>query len=165
MLSFSKSLGEKICKLFSSLDITHLGLLLLNALADEEVPHCNVLGLLVISRVISKAQRAFVVTKKASPVNMKTDRIKQILDKNNFTQGIRQCHEPSVLRGASNQVDHSRPPGDGSPYALNIRTIPCRLAVIQLTSPVSIKNGTHHIWELTGEMSARVDNTSGQGQK
>ena len=83
MLSFSESLGKKICKLFSSLDIKHLDLLLLNALADEEVTHSNMLGLLVFSRV-RKAQRAFVVTKKGSLVNMETDRIKQILDKNNF---------------------------------------------------------------------------------
>ena len=51
MLSFSESLGKKICKLISSLDIEHLDPLLLNALTDDEVAHCNVLGLLVVSRV------------------------------------------------------------------------------------------------------------------
>ena len=55
--------------------------LLLNVLTDEEVTHCNVLGLLVIGRALSRAQRAFIVTKKASLVNMKTNRIKQVLDK------------------------------------------------------------------------------------
>ena len=63
MMSFSESLGKKIYKLLSSLDIKHLDSLLLNALTDEEVTHCNVLGLLVISRVLRKAQGAFVVAK------------------------------------------------------------------------------------------------------
>ena len=76
MLSLSESLGKKICKLLSSLDTKHLDLLLFNMLTDEEVTHCNVLGLFVISRVLSKAQGAFVVAKKGSLVNMKTDRIK-----------------------------------------------------------------------------------------
>ena len=66
MLSFSKSFGKKIRKLFSSLDIKHLDPLLFNALMDEDIMHCNhecnVLGLLVVNRVLSKAQRAFVVT-------------------------------------------------------------------------------------------------------
>ena len=85
MLSFSESFGEKICKLLSSFNIKHLDLLPFNVLADEEIAHSNVLGLLVIRRVLSKAKRAFVVTKKGSFVNMKTDRIKQILDKSRFT--------------------------------------------------------------------------------
>ena len=93
----------------------HLDLLLFNALMDEEVMHCNVLGLLVVSRVLSKAERAFVVTKQSHLVDMKTDRIKQILDKNHFTAGIRQSHELSILRGAGNQVNNLRPPSDGSP--------------------------------------------------
>ena len=75
MLSFSESVGKKICKLFSSLDIKHLDPLLFNALTDEEVMHCNVLGLLVVSRVLSKAQRAFVVAKESCLVNMKTNPI------------------------------------------------------------------------------------------
>ena len=87
MLSLSESLGKKICKLLSSLDIKHLDPLLFNALTDEEVTHCNVLGLLVVSRVLSKAQRASVVTKESRLVNMKTDRIKQILDKHEFMAG------------------------------------------------------------------------------
>ena len=78
MLSSSESLGKKICKLLCSFNIKHLDLLHLNALTDEEVTHCNVLGLLVISRVLSKAQSAFVVTKQASLVNMETNGIKQI---------------------------------------------------------------------------------------
>ena len=65
MLSLSKSFGKKICKLFSRLDIKHLDPLLFNALTDEEVMHCNVLGILVASRVLSKAERAFVVTKES----------------------------------------------------------------------------------------------------
>ena len=85
MLSFSESFGKTICKLLISLDLKHLDSLLLSTMADEEVTHYNVLGLLVIRRVLSKAQRVFVVTKQASLVNMETDTIKQILDKNNFT--------------------------------------------------------------------------------
>ena len=106
----------------------------------------------MVSRVLSKAQRAFVVTKESRLVNMKTDRIKQILDKHNFTAGIRQNHELSVLRGAGGQVNNSRPPSDGSPIE-HQNHARCRLVVIQqlLTSPVCIRKGTHHIWELTGE--------------
>ena len=64
MLSFSESFGKKICKLLSSLDIKHLDPLLFNALTDEEVTHCNVLGLLVISRVLRKAKRPLLSPKR-----------------------------------------------------------------------------------------------------
>jgi hypothetical protein len=90
---------------------------------------------------------------------MKTDRIKQTLDKNHFTAGIRQRHELSVLRGAGDQVNNSRPPSDGGPIE-HENYAGCRLAVIQLTSPVCIRKSAHHIWELTGEADAGVENTT-----
>ena len=163
MLSFSESFGEKICKLLSSLNIKHLDPLLFNAPADGEIAHCNMLGLLVIHRALSKAERAFVVTKKGSFFNMKTDKNKRILDKTHFMRSIRQHHELSVLAmgRASNQVNHPTPPGDGSPIDhQNHARCRLKLAVIQLTSPVCIRKSTHNVWELTGETGARVENTT-----
>ena len=85
MLSSSESLGKKIRKLLRSFNIKHLDLLHLNALTDEEITHRNVLRFLVIRRVLSKAQRALVVTEKSCSVNMEADRIKQTLNKNLVT--------------------------------------------------------------------------------
>jgi hypothetical protein len=164
MLSSSESLGKKICKLLRSFNIKHLDLLHLNALTDEEITHCNVLRLLVIRRVLSKAQRALVVTEKSGFVNVETDRIKQTLNKNHFTTGIRQRHELSILRGASDQMNDPRPPGDSSAIEHKDHA-GRRLPVIQLASPVCIRKSTHHIWKLTGETNAGVENATKDRRK
>ena len=115
----SQGLGEKVRELMRSRHILEDYPSFLDLLPNEEVPHLNVLCLVVIPWVLGHEEGSHVVPMKRHLGHAISKRVQQVLEKDDLSTAIGERHQLSVLRRARDCLEGLGRPHDGSPVKKN----------------------------------------------